>query len=115
MAIQRCCYTTLSPLRYQGDLQIVLYFLYGALFVQVLGAELTVIFTYFYLHYLEGGMMSILLAVAHGTHFIRSYWPTGGRRTILRMHANGIGALLLDVRLPPYTTLLVTPLTVLFF
>lgn len=115
MAIQRCCYTTLSLRVTKAILQSVLYFLYGALFVQVLGAELTVIFTYFYLHYLEGGMMSILPAVAHRTNFIRSYWPTSGRRTILRMHANGVGALLLDVRLPPCTTLLVIPLTVLFF
>jgi len=62
MAMQRCFYITLPPSRYQSDLQNVLYFLYGGLLVQFLGEELTVIFTYFYLRYVDGGMTSVLPA-----------------------------------------------------
>ena len=62
MEMQRCFRTTLPPSRYQNDVQNVLYSLYGGLLVQFLGEELTVLFTYFYLRYGDGGMTSVLPA-----------------------------------------------------
>ena len=92
-------------------MQSVLYFLYGTLLVTFLGEELTVIFTYWYLRYLDGGMMSVLPAVVHGSNSIRSYRSTSGRRAVLRMPAYGISALLLDVGIPPCNAPSVTRLT----
>ena len=57
-------YSSSSP--YQFDSQSVLYFLYGVLLVQFLGSELTAIFVYFYLHYIDGGMMFDLPPVGCG-------------------------------------------------
>jgi hypothetical protein len=115
METQRCCYTTLSSSRYQSDLQNVLYFLYGGLLVQFLGQELAVIFTYFYFHYIDGGMVSALPAVAHVSNPIRSLGSTSGGGPVLRMPTNKISTLLLGVRLSPCTAPLLTSLTRFFF
>ncbi len=49
-----------SPLLYQFDSKNVSYFLYAMLLLQFLGEEVIVIFTYFYLDYVHGGIVSIL-------------------------------------------------------
>ena len=97
-----------------SDLQSVLYFLYGALLVSFLGEELTVILTYFYLGYIDGGMMSIFPVVVRGSNYIRSHRTTSGRRAVLCMHTNRISASFLGVRISHCNAPWVSPLTFLF-
>jgi len=61
-----------SPLLYQFELKDVFYFLYTVLLFQFLGEELVVIFTYFHLNYVNGGMVSVLTLFGRGSNSIRS-------------------------------------------
>jgi len=61
-----------SPLLYQFDSKKVSYFLYTMLLLQFLGEELVVIFTYFYLDYVRGGMALALGPFVRGPNSIPS-------------------------------------------
>jgi hypothetical protein len=100
-----------SPLLYQLDSKNVAYFLYAMLLFQFVGEELVVMFTYFYLPYVRGGMAFALGPFARGLNSIPSQEPTSGRRAVPRMHSDEISALFLDVRIPFRTAALVLPLT----
>lgn len=84
------------------------------LLFQFLGEELIVLFTYFYLHYVRGGMMFALGPFVRGSNSIPSRESTSGRGAVLPMPNDDISTLFLDVRIPFRTLALVLPLTCFF-
>ena len=61
-----------SLLLYQFYPKNVFYFLYAMLLCQFLGGEVIVLFTYFYLHYVQGGMVFVLDPFARESNSIPS-------------------------------------------